>query len=95
LSPEIEGKLELKENIPLKDCLSAKEKFSIDTTLTITVYFTFLKLAKWYKKEKFASHLLEVASLYGKALKELKNDGVKRGRIEEPAFVLDLTDKEA
>jgi 5-methyltetrahydropteroyltriglutamate--homocysteine methyltransferase len=32
--------------------------------------------------------------LCGKVLKEFKNAGVKRVRIEEPAFVLDLTDKE-
>jgi hypothetical protein len=36
-----------------------------------------------------------VASLCGKVLKEFKNNGVKRVRIEEPAFVLDLTDKES
>jgi len=93
--PEIVGKFELKENRPLKAYLSAKEKFGINTTPTITGPFTFLKLAKGYKKEKFASHLLEAASLYGKVLKELENNGVKRVRIEEPAFVLDLTDKEA
>jgi 5-methyltetrahydropteroyltriglutamate--homocysteine methyltransferase len=39
--------------------------------------------------------LFEATSLYGKILKEFKNDGVKRLRIEEPAFVLDLTDKES
>jgi hypothetical protein len=29
--------------------------------------------------------------LYGKVLKELENNGVRRVRIEEPALVLDLT----
>jgi 5-methyltetrahydropteroyltriglutamate--homocysteine methyltransferase len=36
-----------------------------------------------------------MASLYGKVLNELKNNGARRVRIEEPALVLDLTDKEA
>jgi 5-methyltetrahydropteroyltriglutamate--homocysteine methyltransferase len=35
-----------------------------------------------------------VASLCGKILKELKNDGAKRFRLEEPAFILNLTNKE-
>ncbi|WP_413906523.1 hypothetical protein [Candidatus Endomicrobiellum trichonymphae] len=41
------------------------------------------------------NHLLETASLYGKILKELENNGVRMVIIEEPAFVLDLTGKEA
>jgi 5-methyltetrahydropteroyltriglutamate--homocysteine methyltransferase len=72
----------------------AKEKLGIDTPLTITGSFTFLKLAKEYKKEKFATHLLEMAFLYSKVLKELENNGIRRARIEESVLVLDLTDKE-
>jgi CRISPR/Cas system-associated endoribonuclease Cas2 len=36
-----------------------------------------------------------VGSLCDKVLKELKNSGVKRVRIEESVFVLGLTEKEA
>jgi 5-methyltetrahydropteroyltriglutamate--homocysteine methyltransferase len=46
-------------------------------------------------KEKFASCVLETASLHSKLLKEQENNGVRRVRIEEPALVLDLTDKAA
>jgi 5-methyltetrahydropteroyltriglutamate--homocysteine methyltransferase len=65
-----DGKFELEENRPLKFYLLAKEKLDIDTTPTITGPFRFLKLAKGYKKEKFARHLLEASSLVQQNFKE-------------------------
>ena len=92
--PEINGKFELKSNRPLKSYIWAKEKLGLETIPSIIGPFTFLKLAKGYEKEDFAGLLLKLTALYKEILTELKGNGVKTVRIEEPALVLNLTDDE-
>jgi 5-methyltetrahydropteroyltriglutamate--homocysteine methyltransferase len=51
--------------------------------------FTFLKLSKGIKKGAFENSLLSIAEIYKEILK-----GQKRAQIDEPAFVMDLDEKE-
>lgn len=51
--------------------------------------FTFLRLSKGVKREEFKRRLLELAEVYADALK-----GVKDVHLDEPGFVLEVSDEE-
>ncbi|MDR3112014.1 MAG: 5-methyltetrahydropteroyltriglutamate--homocysteine S-methyltransferase [Elusimicrobiota bacterium] len=95
IKPEITENFNLKENKPLKNYLSIKNDLKIETIPSMFGPWTFLKLAKNYKKENFESILMDLVPLYRQILKELQDEKVEFVRIEEPAFVFDLTDAEA
>ena len=92
--PEINGKFTLGNNRPLRSYQEAKETLGIETTPQLVGPFTFLKLAKGYNPNQFHTLLLELAQCYNHVLKELEANGVQAVQLDEPAFVLDLSDDE-
>ncbi len=92
--PEISENFKILKNRPLESYKWAKETLNIETVPSITGPFTFIKLAKGYQKKDFAKLLFEISSLYNDVLKELEENGVKTIQIDEPAFVLDIEEKE-
>lgn len=93
--PELNGTVDFKivENKPLREFRLIKEKLNLQTKPVITGPFTFLKCAK-LKGEKFYELLFKIAHVYNQLLNELSQEGVSEIQIDEPAFVLDLTDDE-
>lgn len=92
--PEIETKeFTLSENKPLKEFRLIKEKLGIDTKPVVVGPFTYLKSAK-LNEAQIQEMLEKIASPYNKLLKELEENGVKEIEIDEPAFVLDISENE-
>jgi 5-methyltetrahydropteroyltriglutamate--homocysteine methyltransferase len=91
--PEIEKnqKLELKENIVLKDFLFLKKQ-NFSCIPTIIGPFTFLKLSK--TEEPLSVLAKKITPLYNSLLKKLKEEGAEWISIEEPALVLNITPEE-
>jgi 5-methyltetrahydropteroyltriglutamate--homocysteine methyltransferase len=107
--PELSGDIKLVKNRPLESYKNIKENLGIETKPVIVGPFTFVYLSKVYQKqegsilmkmvkapesEKFKQFLDIFANLYNQMLKELQEEGVKSVQLDEPAFVLDLSDKE-
>ncbi|MCL7745857.1 5-methyltetrahydropteroyltriglutamate--homocysteine S-methyltransferase [Halalkalibacter alkaliphilus] len=93
--PEIENKEpELVENKPLHAFLEAKKELNIIGKPVILGPFTFLKLAKGYKKEEFANILNSFVPVYTQLLSELADAGAKLVQVDEPYLVMDITKEE-
>ncbi len=107
--PELSGDIKLVKNRPLESYKNIKENLGIETKPVIVGPFTFVYLSKVYQKqegsilmkmvkapesEKFKQFLDIFANLYNQMLKQLQEEGVKSVQLDEPAFVLDLSDKE-
>ncbi|MFN3978317.1 MAG: 5-methyltetrahydropteroyltriglutamate--homocysteine S-methyltransferase [Sulfurihydrogenibium azorense] len=107
--PELAGDIKLVKNRPLESYKNIKENLSLETKPVIIGPFTFVYLSKVYQKqegsilmemvkapesEKFEYFLDYFADLYNQVLRQLQDEGVKVVQLDEPAFVLDLSDKE-
>ncbi|MGC8869200.1 MAG: 5-methyltetrahydropteroyltriglutamate--homocysteine S-methyltransferase [Sulfurihydrogenibium sp.] len=107
--PELAGDIKLVKNRPLESYRNIKQALGIETKPVIVGPFTFVYLSKVYQRqegsilmqmvkapesEKFEQFLDLFANLYNQVLKELKAEGVKAVQLDEPAFVLDLSEKE-
>ncbi|ENQ3104510.1 methionine synthase (B12-independent) [Bacillus sp. 491mf] len=84
--PEYEEDLHisLKENRPLRLYEEAKQELGIDGKPVILGPYTFLSLAKGYKKEQFAIILQKLTEPYIQLLQELQDAGVRWVQIDEP-----------
>ena len=94
--PEIEFNQQpvLIENKPLMAYQEAKQEFGIEGKPVILGLFTFLKLAKGYKKDDF-EHLVNLfLPLYTQILRELEEAGVTWVQIDEPSLVTSIEDDE-
>ncbi|MFJ8531649.1 5-methyltetrahydropteroyltriglutamate--homocysteine S-methyltransferase [Bacillus sp. NPDC094106] len=87
--PEYEEGLEisLKDNRPLRLYEEAKQELGVDGKPVILGPYTFLKLAKGYKQEQFATILNQLVAPYVQLLTELHEAGAKIIQIDEPIFV--------
>ncbi|WP_457639236.1 5-methyltetrahydropteroyltriglutamate--homocysteine S-methyltransferase [Persephonella sp.] len=107
--PELTGKFRLVKNRPFDSYLFAKEKAGLDTKPVLIGAFTYLYSGKVYHKEEgslllkqvkavesplFEDMLFTLSEIYNQILKELQSNGVKAVQIDEPAFVLDLPEKQ-
>lgn len=107
--PELAGDIKLVKNRPLESYKKIKENLSLETKPVIVGPFTFVYLSKVYRRqegsilmemvkapesEKFEYFLDYFADLYNQVLRQLQDEGVKVVQLDEPAFVLDLSDKE-
>ncbi|MDQ0176672.1 5-methyltetrahydropteroyltriglutamate--homocysteine S-methyltransferase [Bacillus chungangensis] len=93
--PELEDAVPtLTENRPLAYYLEAKEKLGIDGKPVILGPITYLKLAKGYKEEAFASLLEQFVPLYIQVLKELAEAGANWVQIDEPILGTTLSKKD-
>ena len=82
------------ENKPLMAYQEAKREFGIEGKPVILGLFTFLKLAKGYKKEEF-KHLVNLfLPVYSQVLRELEEAGVSWVQIDEPVLVTSITGEE-
>lgn len=84
----------LKHNKLLEFYQWAKKRCNIETIPDVVGPYTFLKLAKGYQKEDFKIILDRLCQIYNQIFKELEANGVKIVQIEEPAFVLDISESE-
>ncbi|CAI8792552.1 MULTISPECIES: 5-methyltetrahydropteroyltriglutamate--homocysteine S-methyltransferase [Bacillus] len=86
--PEYEEGLEisLKDNRPLRLYEEAKQELGVDGKPVILGPYTFLKLAKGYKQEQFATILNQLVAPYVQLLTELHEAGAKLIQIDEPIF---------
>ncbi|WP_242225317.1 5-methyltetrahydropteroyltriglutamate--homocysteine S-methyltransferase [Bacillus cereus group sp. BfR-BA-01380] len=86
--PEYEEDLHisLKENRPLRLYEEAKQELGIDGKPVILGPYTFLSLAKGYKKEQFTTILKKLTEPYIQLLQELQDAGVRWVQIDEPIF---------
>lgn len=93
--PELEDAAPtLTENRPLAFYQEAKEKLGIDGKPVILGPITYLKLAKGYKEEAFASLLEQFVPLYIQVLKELAEAGANWVQIDEPILGTTLSKKD-
>lgn len=93
--PELEDAAPtLTENRPLAFYQEAKEKLGIDGKPVILGPITYLKLAKGYKEEAFASLLEQFVPLYIQVLKELAEAGANWVQIDEPILGTKLSKKD-
>jgi methionine synthase (B12-independent) (EC 2.1.1.14) len=107
--PELAGDIKLVKNRPLESYRYVKEALGIKTKPVLVGPFTFVYLSKVYERQegsilmkmvkasessKFAGYLDLFASLYNQVLKELEKEGVEYVQLDEPAFVIDLSDEE-
>ncbi|MGG0278021.1 5-methyltetrahydropteroyltriglutamate--homocysteine S-methyltransferase [Bacillus rhizoplanae] len=86
--PEYEEGLHisLKENRPLRLYEEAKQELGVDGKPVILGPYTFLSLAKGYKKEHFTNILQKLIQPYIQLLQELQDAGVRWVQIDEPIF---------
>ncbi|WP_188068472.1 5-methyltetrahydropteroyltriglutamate--homocysteine S-methyltransferase [Brevibacillus brevis] len=82
------------ENKPLQAYLEAKEKYGIIGKPVIVGPYTFVKLSKGYEKNEFEIVVDQLFPLYIDVLRELELHGVEWVQIDEPAFVLDVSEQE-
>ena len=83
--PELEGVTpKLVENRPLAFYKEAKEKLSIDGKPVILGPITYIKLAKSFGEDNFATLLQQFTPLYIQVLKELAEAGAEWVQIDEP-----------
>lgn len=107
--PELSGDIKLVKNRPLESFRYVKENFNIKSKPVLVGPFTFVYISKVYQKqsntflmemvkanesEKFEGFLDIFAKLYNQVLLELEKEGVEYVQLDEPAFVLDLREKE-
>jgi 5-methyltetrahydropteroyltriglutamate--homocysteine methyltransferase len=93
--PELEGVTpKLVENRPLAFYKEAKEKLSIDGKPVILGPVTYIKLAKSFGEENFASLLQQFTPLYIQVLKELAEAGAEWVQIDEPILTRQLSDED-
>lgn len=86
--PEYEEGLDisLKDNRPLRLYEEAKQELGIDGKPVILGPYTFLKLAKGYKEDQFATILNQLVAPYVQLLTELHEAGARFVQIDEPIF---------
>lgn len=90
--PELgEAEPRLVGNRPLAAYLEAKNELGIDGKPVLVGPFTFVKLAKGYKQERFAELVEQLVPLYAQVLRELEQAGARWVQIDEPSLVTDLT----
>ncbi|WP_409344935.1 5-methyltetrahydropteroyltriglutamate--homocysteine S-methyltransferase [Paenibacillus sp. MBLB4367] len=90
--PELgEAAPRLVENKPLAAYLEAKRELGIDGKPVLVGPFTFVKLAKGYKQERFGELVGQLVPLYAQVLRELEQAGAGWVQIDEPSLVTDLT----
>ncbi|MEN3038754.1 MAG: 5-methyltetrahydropteroyltriglutamate--homocysteine S-methyltransferase [Candidatus Kryptonium sp.] len=107
--PEFEGEFKLLKNRPLESYRFAKEKLGIETKPVLIGPFTYIWLGKIpqkqegtlltqmiraYESDKFKDLVFSASKVYNQILKELEANGVRTIQLDEPAFVLDLSDKD-
>ncbi len=93
--PELEGVTpKLVENRPLAFYKEAKEKLGIDGKPVILGPITFIKLAKSFGEENFASLLQQFTPLYIQLLTELAEAGAEWVQIDEPIFTSNFSQEE-
>jgi 5-methyltetrahydropteroyltriglutamate--homocysteine methyltransferase len=93
--PELEGITpQLVENRPLAFYKEAKEKLGIDGKPVLLGPVTYIKLAKSYGNENFASLLQEFTPLYVQVLQELAEAGAQYVQIDEPILTKELSAEE-
>ncbi|MCX7738696.1 MAG: 5-methyltetrahydropteroyltriglutamate--homocysteine S-methyltransferase [Hydrogenothermaceae bacterium] len=107
--PELFGEIEPIKNRPLESYKNAKNHFWIETKPVIVGPFTFTYLSKVYRtdgtfslvtlqrayeSEKFEGFLNIITEGYIKILQELEREGCGYVQLDEPAFVLDLSEKQ-
>ncbi|MFS0556030.1 5-methyltetrahydropteroyltriglutamate--homocysteine S-methyltransferase [Brevibacillus sp. 179-C9.3 HS] len=80
------------ENKPLQAFLEAKEKLGIIGKPVIVGPYTFVTLSKGYAKSEFEHVLDQLVPLYINILQELELHGVEWVQMDEPAFVLDVSE---
>lgn len=93
--PEYEEGLQisLKDNRPLRLYEEAKQELGVDGKPVILGPYTFLKLAKGYKQDQFATILKQLVAPYVQLLSELHAAGAQIIQIDEPSFA-SLTNEE-
>ncbi|MGZ0049523.1 5-methyltetrahydropteroyltriglutamate--homocysteine S-methyltransferase [Brevibacillus gelatini] len=84
----------LTENKPLKAYLEAREQLGIVGKPVIVGPYTFVKLSKGYAKDDFEHVVNQIVPLYVHVLRELELHGVEWVQMDEPAFVLDVSERE-
>ncbi|MFS0918768.1 5-methyltetrahydropteroyltriglutamate--homocysteine S-methyltransferase [Brevibacillus sp. 179-C 1.1 NHS] len=80
------------ENKPLQAFLEAKEKLGIIGKPVIVGPYTFIAMSKGYAKSEFEHVLDQLVPLYINILQELELHGVEWVQMDEPAFVLDVSE---
>lgn len=106
--PELEGDIKPIKNRPLESFRKIRDSFWINSKPVIVGPFTFTYLSKVYKtttnldiatlekayeSPKFEGFLDIITDGYIHILKELEKDGCEYVQLDEPAFVLDISDK--
>ncbi|WP_088068219.1 5-methyltetrahydropteroyltriglutamate--homocysteine S-methyltransferase [Gottfriedia luciferensis] len=76
-------------NKPLEAYKEAKAELGIKTKPVILGIYTFVQLAKGYKKEEKQGIISKLLNVYIQMLKELESEGVEWVQIDEPFFVLE------
>lgn len=86
--PEYEEGLQisLKDNRPLRLYEEAKKELGVDGKPVILGPYTFLKLAKGYNEEQFATILKELVAPYVQLFSELHAAGAQIIQVDEPIF---------
>lgn len=93
--PELgEAEPRLVGNRPLDAYLEAKNELGINGKPVLVGPFTFVKLSKGYKQERFAELVEQLVPLYAQVLRELEQAGARWVQIDEPSLVTDLTSAE-
>lgn len=106
--PELEGDIKPVKNRPLESFRNVKDNFWINSKPVIIGPFTFTYLSKVYKtannfdiatlekayeSQKFEGFLNIITDGYIHILKELEKEGCEYVQLDEPALVLDISDK--
>ncbi|MCX7759690.1 MAG: 5-methyltetrahydropteroyltriglutamate--homocysteine S-methyltransferase [Hydrogenothermaceae bacterium] len=107
--PELSGDIKPIKNRPLDSFIDAKNNFWINSKPVLVGPFTFTYLSKVYKtdnpfgiatlekaplSQKFEGFLDIITDCYIHILKELEKEGCEVIQLDEPSFVLDLSEKE-
>lgn len=105
--PELEGEVKPVKNRPLESYRHIKNHFWINSKPVLVGPFTFVYLSKVYKQTsglsvatmekasespKFEGFLDVITDAYIQILKELEKEGCEYVQLDEPAFVLDISD---
>lgn len=105
--PELEGDIKVIKNRPLESFRHIKNHFWINSKPVLVGPFTFVYLSKVYsqtsilsvatlekayRSQKFERFLELTTDAYIQVLKELEKDGCEYVQLDEPGFVLDISD---
>lgn len=81
---------QLTVNRPLEAYRQAKQKLGLETKPVLIGPYTYVRLAKGYEENQFASWVDKLLPLYERIVSELQAEGVQWVQIDEPSLVGDV-----